>query len=165
MAETVYNFAKKHLADYTIRLTTADGAAADSLYLLLLSTGYLDIANYDDQDYLLVANTSESIVNFEVTSGHMGSSARQAIGATTATEDDTGNLAYMLASTAITFSAVSSGIDNGKVGAALIYAELAAADSSGRVPIALFDTNFPVTANGGDITLNFSTGGWLQYTT
>ena len=166
MAETVFNFAKKHLADYTIRLTTADGAAATSLYLLLISTEYVAASSWMDQDYLLTATTTDCIAHFEVTSGHMSSIARQSIGATTATEDDSGNTAWMLGSTAITFSAVSSGINAaGKVGGAIIFAEIAAADSSGRVPIALYDTNFPVTANGGDITVNFSTGGWLQYTT
>lgn len=162
MAEFTYNFAKLNLANGTIALTTAGGSTGTPHYLLLVTTGYNDIANRDDQDYLLFATTASSIAHFEVSSGSMGSTARQYIGQSTATEDDTGNLAYISASTAITFTSVSSGV--GDIGGAVIFAEIAASDSSGRVPIAYYDTNFPKTPNGGDIVINFSTGGWLQFT-
>jgi hypothetical protein len=165
VAETTFNFAKLKIADGTIILTTAGGNTETSKYVLFVSTSYGAVSNFEDQDYLLTGTTTESIAHFEASSGNMGSSARQTIGASTATEDDTGNLAYIQASSTVTFSAVSSGVyASGNLGAAVVFAEVAASDSSGRIPIAFYDTGFPVAANGGDVTVQFSTGGYLQLT-
>lgn len=161
MAEFVYNNAKLRYANDTVGLTTQGGSTGTPHFILLVTTGYLDVANRVDQDFLLFATTSQSVVHFEVSSSSMGSSGRVAIGQSTATEDDTLELAYVSASTAVTYTSVSSGA--GAIGGAVIFAQIAASDSSGRIPIAMYETGFPVTPNGGDITLNFSTGGWVQF--
>lgn len=166
MVNVAYNFAKLNIANQVIDLTTAGGAPGSSMYVLLVTTGYEDVADTDkiDQDYILattsIAATSASITHFEVSSGSMGSTARQYIGQSTAAQDNTNEQANIAASTAITFSSVSSGV--GDIAGAVIFAEIAASDSSGRIPIAFYDSGFPVTPNGGDITLNFSTG-WLNF--
>lgn len=165
MAETTYNFAKLKIADGTIIVTTAGGNAETAKYVLFVSTSYGEVSDFEDQDYLLTATTADSIVHMEASSGKMSSSGRQAIGNSTAYEDDTNNLAYVQASSTVTYSSVSSGVyTSGNIGAAIVFAEVAASDSSGRIPMAFYDTGFPVAANGGDITIQFSTGGYLQLT-
>jgi hypothetical protein len=162
ITNVAYNFAKLNIANQTIDLTTAGGSTGDPCYVLLVTTGYEDIADTDkiDASYLHVATTTDSITHFEVTSGSMGSTARQFISQSTAAQDDTNEQVNIAATTAVTFSSVSSGV--GDIGGAVIFAEIAASDSSGRIPIAFYDSGFPKTPNGGDIVLNFSTG-WLNF--
>jgi hypothetical protein len=162
MAELVYNYGRLVLGDGQVSLTTEGAVAASSFHVMLVSTDYLDVtdATIIDQDFVLsAANTSQCAAHFEAATS--GNYSRQTLGATTANEDDTGNLAYFDAAD-VTFSSVSSGA--GVIGAAVIFCDLTGNDSEAPL-IAKYDTNFPVTPNGGDITLQISTGGWLQYST
>ena len=126
-----------------------------------MTTDYLDLTDavLINHDFALFATTSFSVVHFEAATS--SNYSRQTLGATTANEDDAGNLAYFDAAD-VTFASVSSG--TGVIGAAVIICALTANDSESPL-IAKYDTNFPVTPNGGDITLQISTGGWLAYTT
>jgi hypothetical protein len=166
VAEFVYNLAKLYIADGTIVLTSGGGTAPTCFHMALVTTGYLNTAEdtLNNQDYLLTATTAQSIAHFEAAT--TSNYARGTLAQSSATEDDTGNLAYVDTDDQ-TFSSVSSGAaaaDANNLGAAIVYAELAASDSSGRVPVSLYDTGFPITPNNGDITVQFSTGGWIQLT-
>lgn len=160
MTNFVYNFAKLNIANGSIALTTGSGAGT-TMYVLLVTTGYETIADTCrmDESYLLIATTTDSIAHFEVSSGSMGSTARQALSQSTATQDNTNEWVNLASATGITFTSVSSGV--GDIGGAVIFAEIAGSDSSGRIPVAFYDSGFPKTPNGGDITLSFSTG-WLN---
>lgn len=157
MAEGVYNHARFLIAEGTILFTSSGPNVADTTFgVMLVSTGYtLDI----DQDTVDNQTTNDP-QSYEpsTTTGY----GRQTLGNRTVTEDDTGNRGDIDIAD-VTFTAVSSGA--GVIGGAVIYAELAANDSSGRRLVSFYDTGFPVTPNGGDITIQWSTGGILQLTT
>ena len=157
MAELAMNIYRKRLAAGDNAFSTA------STYLLILvSTQWLDQSDLEDLDVIGVAGDSTTLpFNYELptTSGY----ARQTLGnAWTVTEDDVGNRADV-DNADVTFSAVSSGA--GIIGAAILVLERTANDSSGRELVASFDTGFPVTPNGGDVTVQWSTGGLVQLTT
>lgn len=141
--------------------------AASSFFAMLVSTGYLSVAqDTRDNDQAVgttTAGSTDTPVNFEpsTTTGY----ERQAIGASTVTQDDTANRA-VIDTTDIVFASVSSGAGiAGVIGGMLIFAELVANDSSGRRPVSMYETGFPISANGGDIKVAFSTAGWLNYAT
>lgn len=126
---------------------------------LLYTTDYIDISDREDQDFVLDATSSESLAHFELSSAGGSGYARQTLGARTITEVDARN-AIEVDSADITFSSVSSSA--GTAGGMAIYFEFAASDSSGRYAASFYDFSSPVTPNGGDITVNLSTGGWLE---
>lgn len=168
MAELVYNKGREGLATGRIALTTdgTPGAGASTvLGVMLVTTGYLDLtdATIIDKDFL-DDGTTDDPASYEIptTSNY----ARATLGARTVTEDDTGNNAYIDVAD-VTFSSVSSGA--GVIGAAIIFSpatsETVAAGATASFLVAKYDTGFPVTPNGGDITIQWSTGGILQFTT
>lgn len=157
MAELAMNIFRKRLAEGDSAFSTA------STYLLLLvSTEWLDQSALEDFDVIGIAGDSTALpFNYELptTSGY----ARATLSTSWAvTENDASNRAD-IDNADITFSAVSSGA--GVIGAAILVLERATNDSSGRELVGSFDTGFPVTPNGGDITVQFSTGGLVQLTT
>lgn len=129
---------------------------------MLVSTGYVSVALDErmDQDVVGTTESTNEPVNYEpsTTTGY----GRVSLGASTAVEDDVGNLAT-IDTTDITFAGVSSGA--GIIGAMLIYAELVANDSSGRRLISAYESGWPKTPNGGNLDIAFSTAGWLNYAT
>ncbi len=167
MADFVFTDALLRYADDTVGLTTAGGSTGTPHYIMLLkssggTSGWTTgISNVEDQAWILVTTTSQSLTHFEVSSSHMGSSGRVFIDQSTASKNTTLNLIEIAATTAVTYTSVSSGA--GDIAAAVIFAQIAASDSSGRIPIAAYTCGFPITPNGGDITVNFSTGGWAQF--
>ena len=137
---------------------------ASTFKCMLYSTGYIDVASTArmDQDYVLNSpNSSQSVQAFELST--VGAAYdRVTLGSRTLTEVDARN-AVEIDSADVTFSSVSSSA--GVAGGMAIFAELAASDSSGRVLATYYDFATPVTPNGGDITVQFSTGGWLEFLT
>ena len=166
MVDFSFNVAKLQLADGRMSLTTEGAVAASSFFAMLVSTGYTNVAQdtRDNDDNLGVAGLSTNLPSFYEPSTTTGYE-RQAIGASTVTQDDTANRA-VIDTTDIVFASVSSGAGiAGVIGGMLIFAELAANDSSGRRPVSMYETGFPISANGGDINIAFSTAGWLNYAT
>ena len=163
MVDFSFNVAKLQLADGRMSLTTEGGVAASSFFAMLVSTGYTNVAQdtRNNDDNLGVGGLSTNLPSFYEPSTTTGYE-RQAIGASTVTQDDAGNLAAV-DTTDIVFASVSSGA--GVIGGMLIFAEITANDSSGRRPISMYETGFPKIANGGDINIAFSTAGWLNYAT
>lgn len=158
MSDFAYNTARLGIANGAISLPNS------TLKVMLVSTGYLSIVedtrNNQDFVYDTVGSSSQSPVAFEISTG--SGYSRQLLGARTITESDANNRAEIDASDVL-FAAVSSGA--GVIGAAVVFAELANSDSSGRRLIACYESGFPVTPNGGDITLVWNANGFLQLTT
>ena len=149
---------------FKTRLSTGGATLSGSTFkAFLYSTGWIDIASTtrQTQDYLLNApNSSQSLHAF-----YLSTVGPITLGARTFAEVDA-RAAVEIDSTDITFTAVSSsaaGTTAGVVGGCAIVAELQAADSSGRVLATYYDFSTAVTANGGDLTVQFSTGGFLEY--
>lgn len=167
MAELVYNLARRRIADGLVQLgTEANGAAGTTvLGCMLVSTDYLDLGDGTIIDLDFVADgTTQSTTPYEAATS--SNYARQTVGARTITEDDVGNRGDIDVAD-ITFSAVSSGA--GVIGAAIIFSVASSGtlntESTAMILISKYDTGFPVTPNGGDITVQWSTGGILQFTT
>ena len=138
--------------------------AASTFATLLYTTGWIDEGSTVrlDQDFVLdVAASSASVSNFELSSNPATGYARVTLGARTITEVDARD-ATEIDSTDVTFSSVSSSA--GVAGGMAIFLELSAQDSSGgRVLATFYDFATPVTPNGGDINVAFSTGGWMEF--
>lgn len=137
---------------------------ASSFYALLYSTGWIDVATTErmTQDYVLNPAASANSVEAYELSTDGGGYDRVLLGARTVTEVDARH-AVEIDSADVTFTTVSSSA--GVAGGMALFAELAASDSSGRVLSTFYDFASPVTPNGGDITVNLSTGGWLEFLT
>lgn len=131
----------------------------------LYSTGYADVASTArmDQDYVLnAANSSNSLDNFRLSTAGSGYD-NVTLGTRTFTEVDARN-AVEIDSTDITFTSVSSSaVSAGVAGGMAIVCELAASNSSGRVLATFYDFSTAVTLNGGDVVVQLSTGGWLEF--
>ena len=153
---------------FKTRLSTGGATLSGSTFkAYLYSTGYLDIATTtrQTQDYLLnPTNSSQSLHAF-----YLSTVSAVTIGTRTMTEVDA-RAAVEIDSTDITFTAVSSSAISstaatgpGVAGGVAIVAELQAAASSGAVFASFYDFSTAVTLNGGDVVVQFSTGGWLEF--
>jgi len=168
-----YNRGARNIADGFITLSSDGGLAGDSTAttfgILLVSTDYFDLANIENFDFV-ADGTTTSTTSYEPSSS--SSYVRQTLGAVTVAEVDASNRVDIDAPN-ITFTAVSSGA--GIIGGAIIFASASSegigiANASSSIAGVLLsayssDSGFPVTPNGGDIALNLSTGGFLQFTT
>lgn len=154
MATGVYTFFKHQQASTEISIP------ASTFKALLYTTDYIaESTARVDQDYLLDgADSSASVEAFELSTDGAGYD-RVTLGARTITEVDARD-AVEIDAADVTFSSVSSSA--GVAGGMVVFAELAASDSSGRIPATFYDFATPVTPNGGDITVQFSTGGFLE---
>lgn len=149
-------------------LLSSGGAnlASSTFKCELYSTGWVDVDSTErtDQDYILNgADSSNSLDNFRLSTAGDGYD-RVTLGTRTFAEVDARN-AVEVDSTDITFSSVSSSAEtgNGVAGGMAIFAELAASDSSGRVLATFYDFSTAITLNGGDVVVQFSTGGFLEF--
>jgi hypothetical protein len=161
MAELVTNRYRAAEARSEIYPTSSGGGETASTWkLMLVTTGFLDSTGFDpDQDFI-ADDTTNAPLNYELSTN--GGYERQTMAVRTVTQDNTNNLA-VIDSTNITFSSVTT--DSGdNAGAAVLYSEQTAS-SSQAIMISVYDTNFPVNLNGGDIVIAPSTNGWLSYST
>lgn len=135
---------------------------ASTFRALLYTTGWIDHSTLrEDQDQILNdASSTQSVTAYELSSNPATGYARQLLGARTITEVDARD-AVEIDSADVTFASVSSSA--GVAGGMALYAEIVANDSSGSQLAAWYDFSSPVTPNGGDITVQFSTGGWMEW--
>jgi len=137
---------------------------ASTFACMLYTTDWVGVASTlrETQDTVWDATGSSTngVDNFELSSSPATGYARVALGARTISEVDA-RAAVEIDSADVTFSSVSSSA--GVAGGMAIYAELVANDSSGRILATFYDFATPVTPNGGDITVQFSTGGWMEF--
>lgn len=154
MTTGVGTFFKERVASTEISIP------ASTFKALLYSSGWIDESTVrTDQDYILnPTNSSGSVTAFELSTDG-GGYARVTVGARTITEVDARD-AVEIDVADLTFSSVSSSA--GTAAGLCIFVELAASDSSGRVLGTFYDFASVVTPNGGDITTQFSTGGFLE---
>lgn len=147
MANAWYNQAKGRLLNGDLVLSTDTIKA-----LLLKGTGYTFDKDHDAPDNLTPASNEVS----------GGSYARQTLGTKSGTVDDSNDLGYWSCGT-ITFTAVPA--QGGSNVTALVIYEHVTNDTDSRL-IAYFDTGtgFPLTPNGGDITVTISASGLLKIT-
>ena len=153
---------------FKTRLSSGGATLSGSTFkAYLYSTGYLDIGSTVrmDQDYFLnPTNSSQSLHAY-----YLSTVTAVTIGTRTMTEVDARN-AVEIDSTDFAFSAVSSSAISstaatgpGVAGGVAFVAELQAAASSGAVLACFYDFTTALTLNGGDVTVQFSTGGWLEF--
>jgi len=147
MANAWYNQAKGRLLNGDLILSSDTIKAA----LILTTPSYT--FNADD-------DAPSSWVSSEAAGG---SYARQTLGTKSGTVDDSNDLGYWSCGT-ITFTAVPVQAGTSTIKALIIY-EYVTNDTDSR-NIAYFDTGtgFPLTPNGGDITVTIAAGGLLKIT-
>jgi hypothetical protein len=136
--------------------------ASSTFKCILFTSSWADEGSTtrQDQDYQLnSANSSASLDNFRLSTTGAGYDD-VTLGARTISEVDARD-AVEIDSADVTFSSVSSSA--GVAGGMAIVCELATAASSGRILATFYDFTTPITPNGGDITVTFSTGGWMEF--
>ena len=155
MATGVGTFFKERVASTEISIP------ASTFKALLYSSGWIDESTVrTDQDFILnPVNSSGSVTAFELSTDG-GGYDRVTLGSRTITEVDARD-AVEIDVTDIVFSSVSSSA--GDPAGVCTFVELAASDSSGRVVATFHDFASVVTSNGGDITVQLSTGGFLEF--
>jgi len=146
-----FNQAKKDVMDGTINLDT------DTLKVMLVDSGYT--FNPDDDFISSGAGTpgGEELSGTGYVAG-FGNSGRKTLTTTTVTADDANNRGELDADN-VTWTAINAGT----AAAAIIIKEVTN-DAASRL-IAYVDTGgFPLTTNGGDLTIQWNAEGILHIT-
>jgi len=138
--ETVYNKAKTNIANGTLDLDTDDIRIA-------LCEGTLAAGAYDPD----VASLTALFAAMAEASGT--GYVRKSSLSVTVQQDDTNDRAEMLIA-----AQTWTGADWGDATALVVYAHVDGTDAN-DYPISFHDAGFPVTTNGGDLTVNFAGGG------
>lgn len=152
MANFIYNTAKKEIMDNTIDLDT------DTLKIMLVTSSY--VANADD-DVVDAAGANDPVDHELTGTGYVagwGNSGRKALASVVASTDKVNDRAELDCAD-ITWTAINAGT----AAAALLIKEGGANDTTSRL-IAHIDSGFPVTTNGGNITLNINAEGLIHLT-
>ncbi|MFQ5641666.1 MAG: hypothetical protein ACE5IR_27135 [bacterium] len=153
MASFIYNTAKKEIMDNTIDLDT------DTLKVMLVTSSY--VANADDD--VVDASGANDPVDHELTgTGYIagwGNSGRKALTSVTATADKTNDRAELDAA-----DLTWSGINAGTAAAAIIIKEGGANDTTSRLIAYIDSGGFPITTNGGDLTVTWNAEGIIHLT-
>jgi hypothetical protein len=126
----------------------------------------LDASGYTfDPDHQAVSSGvgtigANEIPNVASYASGYGGSGRKTLGGKTVLLNDTTNSAALDASN-VTWTALNDGI----VGAAVIIIETGGSDAS-SIPVAYIDnaSQFPITTNGGDITIQWDAAGIIRFT-
>lgn len=150
----IYNIVKKEILDSTIDLVNDA-----RIKVMLVSTGYTD-----NPDHTLVDDGSTSDpLSYELSgtnyTGAIAGSGRKSLSTRSVTQDDTNNVAFFDAAD-LTWTAINAGT----VGAAIIIKEASssASDTGSRLIAHINSGGFPITTNGGDLTITWSTGGIIR---
>jgi len=151
MAAVVYNRFKKEMADGTIDLLT------DVIKVMLVTSTY--VAN-PDHDFVDMGGASDPIDAELTGTGYQAGFAgtgRKTLSNKAIAEDDANNRAEFDNTVDLTWSAINAGA----AAAFIVYKHLTSDAAS--VLIAYVDTGgFPITTNGGDLTIQFNAEGILQ---
>ncbi len=146
MANFIYNEAKRAVAE--AELDFGSGGSTFKVALVMTNT------TTDTEDDVNLMNGFTTLDEMDG-SGY----SRQTIASQTVGEDAGNNRAYFDASD-ITFTSLGAGTR--QVQAAILYKHVGA-DSS-NIPIAFYDTGgFPFTANGGNVTIQWSANGIVLF--
>jgi hypothetical protein len=160
MASFVYNIAKKKFADGALNWGVDDG----SIKVMLVTSAYSpnkDHIYVDDGVSAASARPGQCEVTGTGYAGGWAGSGRKAIdnaGATYTTQDDTNDLAKLDAD-----DIVWSGINVGAVQAAVIYKSITS-DAASYLIAYIDSGGFPVTTDGGNLTIAWAAGGVITLT-
>lgn len=141
----VYNYFKTVEANGTLDLLT------DTIKVMLVGSSYTANNNDDFVDPAIAAGQELSGTGY--TGGYAGS-GRKTLASKSIVEDDTNDWALFSAAP-VTWTAINAGT----AAAAIVIRERAATGDTMSELIAYIDSGgFPVTTNGGDLTLTFTNG-------
>jgi hypothetical protein len=147
MANVFYNIAKDQCFDGGIVVLS------DTIKALLVTSGYTANADHDFVD----AGGANDVVDHEVSgtgyaAGYAGA-GRKTLGSKTMTEDDTNDRGKFTAAN-LAWTAI-----NGFTAAAVVLFKNGSSDDTTSKLICYIDGGFPVTANGGDVNVNWHADG------
>lgn len=148
---TIYNSAKKGFLDGTLDFDT------DTIRVALISSSIAYTPDVDNDVYVADVLNGVDAAEFAGT-GY----TRQTLAGKTVTQDNTDNEGVADGS-----DVVFSGIDGDTIDAVLIYKQVGADDTTPAddpVIAHLTSANFPLTANGGDVTIAWNAEGILNIT-
>lgn len=137
MAETIYNAAKTGIANGTIDLDT------DTIHILLIEAA----TPTPDPDHATVSAVTAATAE-AVGTGY----ARKTSITVTVQQDDTNDRAEVLIP-----AQTWTGANWGDATALLVFKQVT--NDADSIPISWHDTGFPITTNGGDLTVNFAGAG------
>jgi hypothetical protein len=134
MADAVYNRAKANIDISDLRVLLLVGSTFD--------------ADDDNITQVIAGATKEcDFTNY----------ARKALGSESHTIDDSANTAVLDANDPSTWSS-AGGASNNTISAMVVYQHVGASDDD-NLPVSYHDTGFPITTNGGDLTVAFAAAG------
>jgi len=146
----VYNIAKKMLMDGSLNLLN------DPVKVMLVGASY--VPNADDK-YVAPSGAGGAEISGTGYTPGWGKTGRQLLTNKAVAEDDSGDRGYLTADN-VTWTAINAGT----VQAAILIRE-GQSDDSTSILIAYIDQGgFPITTNGGDLTIQWSASGILQIT-
>lgn len=143
MANIIYNRAKKEIADGTIDLVV------DDIQVMLVTSTYVPNA---DHDFIDAGGASDPVDAELAGTGY----TRKSLTTKAIAEDDVNDRAEYDADD-VTWTAINAGTAD-----ALIVFKNTGVDTT-SVLIAFIDSGFPVTTNGGDLTVQWNAEGILQF--
>lgn len=153
MASLVYNRAKKEILDGTIDLVN------DTIKVMLVTSSY--VAD-PDNDFVDQSGANDPIDHELTGTGYQAGFAgtgRKTLANKSFSEDDPNNRGEFDNTVDLTWSAINAGV----AAAFIVYKHLT--NDAASVLIAYVDTGgFPITTNGGDLTIQFNAEGILQLT-
>jgi len=148
--EVVYNIAKAYFADGTI-----DWDTNEYIKCLLVDATTTASGSYDPDVTSVSAAVTGAGASVLTGANADASGTVIAASARSVSADNTNNRAVLYINPSAT---TWTSADFGSVGAVLIYWASGAMSQSQGIPISYHDGGFPVTTNGGDLTVNFAGG-------
>jgi hypothetical protein len=157
MANTVYNIFKKFSLSNTSGQYTHVNLLDDTIKVTLVKSGYVV-----DPDHKTFNIASSCEFNGTGYVGGFGGSGRKTLASKTFTQDDV-NDRNVFDATDVTWLAINAGT---AASAILVKEQGAGAGvtDTGVMVICYIDSGFPVTTNGGDLTIQWSTAGIIDLT-
>lgn len=146
MANILYNGAKKGIADSSFDWVN------DTIVCMLIEAGYTPNPDHATLD---MGGATDPVDVELAGTGY----ARKVLTGKVVTQDDANDVVFFDADD-ITWTAINAGTPV----AAIIYKRVGVDDTTPAddILIAYIDSGFPVTTNGGDMTLQFSSSGVIQ---
>ena len=151
MANRFYNRAARRILDGNLNLTSS------TLKIMLVDAGYTFNADHDFVGSGAGTPGGEELSGTGYAAG-FGGAGRRTLANKVFSEDDTNDRGEMDCDD-VTWTAINAG-----AAAAAIVIKEGTSDADSEL-IAFFDSGFPVTTNGGDLTLQVNAEGLLQLST
>ena len=161
MANVVYDIAKKFLVSTSSGQYKRINLLADTIKVALVGSTYTQASSHNTMKRGLNSPSSYELTGTGYTKG-VGGSGRKTLASKTITQDDTNTRAVFTAAN-VTWTAINAGT----AGKCMLIKEGGAGTTTsdtGTMLICVIDSGFPVTTNGGDLTIQWSTAGIIDLT-